>query len=164
MIKWSRHLPEVWEARLWHKAQLCHRLFFFKNMPFLLTTLQDVWCYGVSVETGWSSVSISWLGEIAILVSLSIIDLWYTKLSWQVHPWDTICLLLEHWTNKGNKVPHVLPVSDWVWPPDWKKNVIERQPRHQTVGHRVSPVFAMQWDVIFSPCSRQWLHQDRNIA
>ena len=55
------------------------------NIGTPVATLSDAWRCRVSAVTGWSSVSILWLGEVE-----SLIFSFYLSVSEQIRPWDIL--------------------------------------------------------------------------
>ena len=54
-----------------------------------MSALLGAWCYRVSVGTGWTGVSILWLGDIDTLISF--ISVWQDlQFSEQIQPWDAL--------------------------------------------------------------------------
>ena len=73
-------------------------------------TLPGTWCYRVSTETGWTSVSILWLGEMESLIC-NFYSVWqHIKLSEQTRPWGTLacCWDIKQPTNKQTVVVSIL--------------------------------------------------------
>ena len=79
-----------------------------------VATLSGAWRYRVSAVTGWSDVSILWLGEVESLICNFYLSVAARKIE-QIRPWDTLacCWDVKQPTSKQTTLKSTVCVELW---------------------------------------------------